>query len=281
MLEYRTRIFIKLLTESGSAGTLSVTDGLSGVGPPPTLTMSQCSQFGCTPARPAVASAQNATSEDRFVKSSRSFDVGDGKKVRDGKPICRGHRSLVLLDLYLVHRRLQFGRLRTPNQATLKAHRPVAHGLPRGGHWIITGELRPLDVGIGRRFDMGPRRHIEDVNLIDKYLDPAAFRYNAHPYQVRTHRPEGACLLWRNMVRSWRDAWCCAADRTSVRDHRAICWSGRQIEVQASHGRLAFLRIASRRVPGSVARTYNTNRLLRQYFPRRDISNSVHSSGPD
>ena len=31
---------MKLLTESGSAGTLSVTDGLSGVGPPPTLTMS-------------------------------------------------------------------------------------------------------------------------------------------------------------------------------------------------------------------------------------------------
>jgi hypothetical protein len=32
----------------------------------------------------AVAPAQNATSEDRFVKSSRSFDVGDGEKVRDG-----------------------------------------------------------------------------------------------------------------------------------------------------------------------------------------------------
>jgi hypothetical protein len=32
---------MKLLTELGSAGTLSVTDGLSGVGPPPTLTMSQ------------------------------------------------------------------------------------------------------------------------------------------------------------------------------------------------------------------------------------------------
>jgi hypothetical protein len=31
---------MKLLTESGLAGTLSVTDGLSGVGPPPTLTMS-------------------------------------------------------------------------------------------------------------------------------------------------------------------------------------------------------------------------------------------------
>jgi hypothetical protein len=32
-----TRIFMKLLNESGSEGTLSVTDGLSGVGPPPTL----------------------------------------------------------------------------------------------------------------------------------------------------------------------------------------------------------------------------------------------------
>jgi hypothetical protein len=31
---------MKLLILSGSARTLSVTDGLSGVGPPPTLTMS-------------------------------------------------------------------------------------------------------------------------------------------------------------------------------------------------------------------------------------------------
>jgi hypothetical protein len=54
---------MKLLTESGSAGTLSVTHGLSGVGPPPTLRRAV-----------AVASAQNAT----FVKSSRSFNVGDG-----------------------------------------------------------------------------------------------------------------------------------------------------------------------------------------------------------
>ena len=38
----------------------------------------------------AVASAQNATSEDLFVKSSRSFDVGDGEKVCDGKPSCGG-----------------------------------------------------------------------------------------------------------------------------------------------------------------------------------------------
>jgi hypothetical protein len=38
----------------------------------------------------AVASAQNATSEDRFVKSKRSFDVGDSDKVRDGIPSCGG-----------------------------------------------------------------------------------------------------------------------------------------------------------------------------------------------
>jgi hypothetical protein len=34
-------MFMKLLTESGSAGVWSVTVGLSGVGPPPALTMSQ------------------------------------------------------------------------------------------------------------------------------------------------------------------------------------------------------------------------------------------------
>ena len=39
----------------------------------------------------AVASAQNAASEDLFVKSKRSFDVGDGEKVCDGKPILRRH----------------------------------------------------------------------------------------------------------------------------------------------------------------------------------------------
>ena len=57
----------------------------------------------------AVASAQNATSEDRFLKSSRSFDVGHGEKQCDGKPILRRHLIAFLLDLYLVHRRLQFG----------------------------------------------------------------------------------------------------------------------------------------------------------------------------
>src|ERR1700722_8950744 len=55
----------------------------------------------------AVASAQYATSEDRFVESSRSFDVGDGEKVRDGKSILRRHLIAFLLDLYLVHIRLQ------------------------------------------------------------------------------------------------------------------------------------------------------------------------------
>src|ERR1700719_1559551 len=57
----------------------------------------------------AVASAQNATSEDRFVKPSRSFDAGDGEKVCDGKPILRRHLIAFLLDLYLGHGRLQFG----------------------------------------------------------------------------------------------------------------------------------------------------------------------------
>src|SRR5271168_1040370 len=55
---------------------------------------------------PRRASAQNATSEDRFVESSRSFDVGDGEKVCDGKPILRRHLIAFLLDLHLVHRRL-------------------------------------------------------------------------------------------------------------------------------------------------------------------------------
>src|SRR5271156_1125700 len=57
----------------------------------------------------AVASAHNATSEDRFVKSKRSLDVGDGEKVCDGKPLLRRHLIGFLLDLYLAHGRLRFG----------------------------------------------------------------------------------------------------------------------------------------------------------------------------
>jgi hypothetical protein len=45
------------------------------------------------PGAPLSPLLRNATSEDRFVKSSRSFDVGDGEKVRDGvNPSCGGIR---------------------------------------------------------------------------------------------------------------------------------------------------------------------------------------------
>jgi hypothetical protein len=57
----------------------------------------------------AVAFAQNAAAEDPFVEASRSVDVDDGEKERDGKPILRRHLIAFLLDLYLAHERLQFG----------------------------------------------------------------------------------------------------------------------------------------------------------------------------
>src|SRR5262249_29737005 len=57
----------------------------------------------------AVASAQNATSEDRFVKSKRSLDVGDGEEMCDGKSLTRRHLVCLILDLYFIHGRLQFG----------------------------------------------------------------------------------------------------------------------------------------------------------------------------
>ena len=41
--------------------------------------------------------AQNAAPKDLFVKSSRSFDVGDGDKVCDSDPILRGHLIAFLL----------------------------------------------------------------------------------------------------------------------------------------------------------------------------------------
>src|ERR1700722_2688470 len=59
---------------------------------------------------PRRAPAQNATLEDRFVKSNRSFNVRDGEKVCDGKPILRRHLIVVLFEYYLVHGRLRFGK---------------------------------------------------------------------------------------------------------------------------------------------------------------------------
>jgi hypothetical protein len=55
------------------------------------------------PGAAAVASAQNATAEDRFVEASRSVDVGDGEKMRDADPLPRGHLIALLFDLYAVH----------------------------------------------------------------------------------------------------------------------------------------------------------------------------------
>src|ERR1700692_4551881 len=98
---------MKLLTKSGLAGRLSGTDGFFGVGPPPGLTREPRVRDLDVPRRAfAVAPAQNATSEDRFVKSKRSLDVGDGEKVCDGNPILRRHLIGFLLDLSLVHTRL-------------------------------------------------------------------------------------------------------------------------------------------------------------------------------
>src|ERR1700719_1044917 len=57
----------------------------------------------------AIASAQNATTEDRFVKPKRSLDVGDGDKVCDGNAVLRRHLIAIWSDLHLAHGRLQFG----------------------------------------------------------------------------------------------------------------------------------------------------------------------------
>ena len=50
-----TRMFIKLLTASGSGGALKVTDGLSGVGPPPTFTRSQVFAIWMYPGAPLLS----------------------------------------------------------------------------------------------------------------------------------------------------------------------------------------------------------------------------------
>src|ERR1700733_6623926 len=53
--------------------------------------------------RIAVTQAQNAGAEDLFVVAGRSFDVGDGEKLRDADPLARGHLIALLVDLYGVH----------------------------------------------------------------------------------------------------------------------------------------------------------------------------------
>src|ERR1700733_979582 len=66
----------------------------------------------------AITSAQNASSENRFVKSKGSFDVGDAEKECDGKPVLWRHLIAFLFDLYFVHKRLQFSCvfLRSPEE---------------------------------------------------------------------------------------------------------------------------------------------------------------------
>ena len=86
------------------SGTLSVTVGLSGVGPPPTLTRSQVfANLNVRRRAVAVASAQNATAEDLLIEASRPVDVGDGEKMCDREPLPRGHLIALPFDLYRVH----------------------------------------------------------------------------------------------------------------------------------------------------------------------------------
>ena len=94
---------MKLLILFGS-GTLSVTVGLSGVGPPPTLTRSHVFAIWMYPGAPLPSPpARDAAAEDRFVETERAIDVGDGEKMRNGKPVARGHLVALLLDLCAAH----------------------------------------------------------------------------------------------------------------------------------------------------------------------------------
>ena len=56
----------------------------------------------------SVAHAHNFSIEDRFVEFGGSLEVGHSEKVCDRKPLHRWHLIVLLLDLYFVHRSLQF-----------------------------------------------------------------------------------------------------------------------------------------------------------------------------
>jgi hypothetical protein len=91
-------MFMKLETESGSAGTWSVTVDEPGVG-----------ELDVARRSLAVAPAQNAAAEDRFVKSQRTLDVGNGEKMCDGDAFLRRHLIAFLPNLYFAHERLSLG----------------------------------------------------------------------------------------------------------------------------------------------------------------------------
>src|SRR5271167_1334303 len=51
----------------------------------------------------AVATAQRAAAEDRFIEAKRSVDVGDGEKMCDADSLPWGHLIALVFDLYAVY----------------------------------------------------------------------------------------------------------------------------------------------------------------------------------
>src|ERR1700746_3386823 len=60
------------------------------------------------PWRVAVASAQNASTEDLLVVVKRPVDVGYGKKMRDADSLPRRHLVALVSDFHASHWRLEF-----------------------------------------------------------------------------------------------------------------------------------------------------------------------------
>src|SRR5580658_9916540 len=56
----------------------------------------------------AVALAQSASAEDRFIEAKRPVDVGDGEKMCDADSLPRRHLIALVFDLYAVYGRLRF-----------------------------------------------------------------------------------------------------------------------------------------------------------------------------
>ncbi len=51
----------------------------------------------------AIASAQNAATEDLLIKIDRSIDVGDGDEMRNDKPVARRHLVALWFDWCAAH----------------------------------------------------------------------------------------------------------------------------------------------------------------------------------
>jgi hypothetical protein len=99
-----TRIFIKLLTESGVGGDTERYRWFVWCRTAPDVDNEpRVRDLHVSRRALAVASAQNATAEDRFIEANRSVNIGDGEKLCHRESVTRRHLIAFLFNLDDAH----------------------------------------------------------------------------------------------------------------------------------------------------------------------------------